>query len=173
MSRNTAMSITNAFVDAEESDDYKSKVDVLMEALQRKCNQYVQLQMAHQNQAEHLAQVESSSDELRQKLKESQEEPNRKIRELEEKLRAAESLCSRLLESGRYWQKERKQQMGQAQAASKIVSRFREEEAKNEQANYSPILLLTRFTSPTWMYFSKLYVQLIVHNHVYVLALFT
>lgn len=65
-----------------------------------------------------VCQLESALDETSTKLKDLTASSSRKIKELDEKLLAAENLCAKFLESGRYWRQERQQSK---QSTSKIV----------------------------------------------------
>lgn len=86
------------------------KEDMLMSALQQKCEQYIQLQVAHQGQKEYLKKVEVALQTAEGRAKLTAVGPERKIRQLEEKCAAAENLCKKLLESGMYWRAQRKNQ---------------------------------------------------------------
>ena len=54
-------------------------------------------------------QLEVSLEESNSRLKDHMAASSRKIKELDEKLLAAENLCAKFLESGRYWRQERNQ----------------------------------------------------------------
>ena len=88
--------------------DPNSSVESLTAALHRKTDQYLQLSMAHQNSGEHISMLEVLLAESNARLKEAQDAPAARIRELEDKLLAAESLCAKLVESGKFWKAERK-----------------------------------------------------------------
>ena len=88
--------------------DEAGKVDTLTAALQRKCDQYIQLQMAHQNSAEHISMLEVLLSESNARMKETQDGMQRKLRELEDKLHKSQELNGKLMETGQYWRDERK-----------------------------------------------------------------
>lgn len=56
------------------------EMDTLRLALQKKCDQYMKLQIAHQNRKEHLAMVEAALETANKKLKENLLAPQRKIK---------------------------------------------------------------------------------------------
>ena len=65
--------------------------------------------MQHQTQGERVESLEASLEDSNARLKDHISSSTRKIKELDEKLLAAENLCAKFLESGRYWRQERNQ----------------------------------------------------------------
>lgn len=63
-------------------------------------------------------QLESSLDESNARLKEHLAVSSKKIKELDEKLLAAENLCAKFVESGRYFRQERSQKTGASGGAA-------------------------------------------------------
>jgi hypothetical protein len=91
-----------------EANDESGMHEVLMSALQRKCDQFMELQLAYQNQQERLFTTEKELEQREVQLTDLAEDPDLKIRTLEDKLAAAEKLCKKLLESGLYWRQQRR-----------------------------------------------------------------
>lgn len=100
------------------SIEEQSQIEQLSRGLKRKCDQVVELMIQHQAQGERMEQLESSLEESNARLREHMAASSRKIKELDEKLLAAENLCAKFLESGRYWRQERNQK--QKATSSKI-----------------------------------------------------
>jgi hypothetical protein len=81
--------------------------------------------MAHQSQGERVESLEASLEESNARLREHMAASSRKIKELDEKLLAAENLCAKFLESGRYWRQERSNKQNKlAHAASAASSKI-------------------------------------------------
>jgi len=87
--------------------DAQAQIEHLSRGLKRKCDQYIQLMMQHQTQGERLEALEVALADSHQRLKDHMAASAKKIQEMDSKLVAAEKLCEKLIESGRYWRQER------------------------------------------------------------------
>jgi len=109
---------------SEDMSEEQYQIEALNRGLKRKCDQYVQLMMQHQTQGERVESLEQNLEEANARLREHMAASSRKIKELDEKLLAAENLCAKFLESGRYWRNERSQKQNKLAGASLAASKI-------------------------------------------------
>jgi hypothetical protein len=77
----------------------REKYEVMMKALGRKCEQYLDLQTQLASQSQRIAELQQKAEQ-----KDVSAEYEERIRVLEKRLEAADELCQKLLKSGQYWQ---------------------------------------------------------------------
>jgi hypothetical protein len=101
--------------------EQRSVIDQLTRGLQRKCDQYMKLQELHSDQNDRLEKLDQALTEAHKKLNEQREQAAKKIKGLEEKLEQTEKLCSKLMESSRFFKQERAQKASPMGSAGKII----------------------------------------------------
>jgi len=83
----------------------RSNYEAMMRALKKKCDQYMHLQIIHQDTKEVLSNTETALNLANKKLADGAAQ--KKIKDLEARLAKSEEICAKLFESGMYWRQRR------------------------------------------------------------------
>jgi len=83
----------------------RSNYEAIMRALKKKCDQYMHLQIIHQDTKEVLLNTENALNVANKKLADGAAQ--KKIKDLEARLAKSEEICAKLFESGMYWRQRR------------------------------------------------------------------